>query len=160
MSIESLRHRLWNLDGKGYPAYKSIRGVHEGKEFTLHVDRVQGDPFAAPSRLRYIFPEILGFELDEPTARRSGADFVLRAIHRRLAHHRRGSGSGKSGALQLARPGQEVLERTAVVLDSNGTCEVRLKVGLPARGRRIMGNRAAELLCDEVPELLNKTLRG
>ncbi len=155
-SIDSLRHRLWNLDGRGYPAYKSIKGRHHGSGLTLIVDHVQGDPFAAPSKLRYRLSSVLspGRRGD---ARRAVEDFALRALVERFRSHRRGAGSGKSGAVLLPSPGQQVLERTAVLLSKEGDVEVRVGVGLPAAGRRILGERAAELLCDAVPQILQET---
>ena len=53
-SADELRNILRRMDGRGYKAYRDIRGSfdldHEG--LTLYVDHVQGDPFAAPSKLR------------------------------------------------------------------------------------------------------------
>ena len=43
---------LERLDGRGYKAYRDIEGVWRFAESTLFVDRVQSDPFAAPSKLR------------------------------------------------------------------------------------------------------------
>ncbi|MEE9132521.1 MAG: ABC-ATPase domain-containing protein, partial [Gemmatimonadota bacterium] len=36
-------------------AYKRIAGSYDFGDFTLHIDYVQGDPFASPSRLRAVF---------------------------------------------------------------------------------------------------------
>ena len=52
----TLRQILNRIDGRGYPAYKDIRGSYDFGEFTLYIDHVQGDPFAAPSRLRARVP--------------------------------------------------------------------------------------------------------
>jgi predicted ABC-class ATPase len=54
---DDLRQVLNRIDGKGYPAYKDIRGEYEFPGFTLLIDHVQGDPFAAPSRLRVRVPQ-------------------------------------------------------------------------------------------------------
>ena len=51
--LQKLLHRL---DGRGYKAYGEIRGPHAFDDFTLYVDHVQGDPFAAPSKLRIRVP--------------------------------------------------------------------------------------------------------
>ncbi|MCB0581096.1 MAG: isopentenyl-diphosphate delta-isomerase, partial [Phaeodactylibacter sp.] len=53
---EDLRHLLRRIDGKGYKAYKDIQGQYAFDDFELHVDYVQGDPFASPSRLRLRLP--------------------------------------------------------------------------------------------------------
>ncbi len=56
-SAEDLRRILGRIDGRGYKAYKDIRGDFAFDGFTLHVDHVQGDPFAAPSKLRLRLPQ-------------------------------------------------------------------------------------------------------
>ncbi len=54
----------------------------------------------------------------------------------------------------MLRAGQEVLERTSVVVDADGRARARLTVGLPAAGRRILGRAAADLLVDRLPRLV------
>jgi len=53
---------------------------------------------------------------------------------------------------------QEVLERTAVVIDESGGVELRLQVGLPAGGRRILGRQAEALLCQDLPDAMRQAL--
>ena len=52
MDDQQLKSRLTSLDGKGYKAYKSIKGTFNYPKFELMIDHVQGDPFAAASKLR------------------------------------------------------------------------------------------------------------
>ena len=51
-SASDLRGHLQRIDGKGYKAYKGISGCYGFPKYTLLIDHVQGDPFAAPSRVR------------------------------------------------------------------------------------------------------------
>jgi hypothetical protein len=44
-----------------------------------------------------------------------------------------------------------VLERSAVLLLPDGTLEARFTVGLPAQGRSIMGQWAAQILVQNLP---------
>ena len=53
---EHLLSLLRRIDGRGYPAYKDIRGQYGFDGFDLLIDHVQGDPFAAPSRVRVRVP--------------------------------------------------------------------------------------------------------
>jgi predicted ABC-class ATPase len=53
--------------------------------------------------------------------------------------------------------GQEVLERTAVVVTPQWV-EARLEVGLPAAGRKVLGRQAAAVLCDELPQVAESGL--
>ena len=50
-SSEDLRARLRAIDHRGYPAYKDLKGQYDFGDYVLSIDHVQGDPFAAPSRL-------------------------------------------------------------------------------------------------------------
>lgn len=48
---EELRTSLRAIDHKSYPAYKSLAGSWSFGHYTLNIEHVQGDPFAAPSQL-------------------------------------------------------------------------------------------------------------
>jgi predicted ABC-class ATPase len=158
-------HRILNrIDGKGYPAYKDIRGEYEFPGFMLLIDHVQGDPFAAPSRLRVRAPqEVAGYPPDtfsNRSRRIALADFLTRAFDaaaRQVAGTAR-RGSGKSGLIAIDRPGQQILERTSVLLDEDAV-EARFVVGLPAAGRRVLGRQAAAMLCDDLPRIVESALR-
>jgi predicted ABC-class ATPase len=93
-----------------------------------------------------------------PEARRATADFLHRAVARALRAGQHRSGSGKSGLIEIASLGQEVLERTATGVAPDGTVVVRLCVGLPAAGRRILGREAANLLAVRLPRALDDAL--
>jgi predicted ABC-class ATPase len=51
-----LTETLNRIDGRGYKSYSEIRGRFDFDRFTLFVDHIQGDPFAAPSKLRIRVP--------------------------------------------------------------------------------------------------------
>ncbi len=161
-TAKDLQNLLYRIDGRGYPAYKEIAGKWTFPSFVLFIDHVQGDPFAAPSRLRiFLPPESAPFpeELRRPRERALGVEWLLArrfADQARKAGARRGS--GKSGMLEMDRPGQEVLERTAVRLLPEGGVEARFFAGLPAAGRRILGRQAAEMLLHDLPEVVSRTL--
>jgi predicted ABC-class ATPase len=160
--LEQLAEHLGRLDGRGYRSYREIAGRYQGEGFVLSVDHVQGDPFAAPSRLslrvdarRAALPAEL---CRGSTRRRALADFLLRAAVERCDVLGRRRGSGRSGALEVDRPGQQVLERTACRVDAHGAVELRLSAGLPAAGRRILGRAATELLVEDLPRLCDEAL--
>ena len=156
---EELRRRLRRIDSRGYKSYKDIEGRYQFEDFELIIDHVQGDPFAAPSRLRACFPNTFP---DWAYANRSREialrDFLTRQFDRNISRLAKGNrGSGKSGTLQILRPGQEILERTAIVLYGDKV-EVRFLAGLPAFGRRIAGMQAEELLLVEAPAIVRQSL--
>lgn len=158
--MKRLRAALQRIDGRSYRAYKDIRGSYLGPGWELWIDHVQGDPFAAPSRVRLILSaETAGFPewaLRDRDRRSSCADFVNRALTGLVREASRRDGSGKSGELRALQPGQEVLERTSVVLFPDGDLELRFTAGLPAQGRRVLGRAAIRLLCDRIPDLAER----
>jgi len=42
---------LARIDHRGYPAYKELQGMYDFGAYMLSIDHVQGDPFAAPSKV-------------------------------------------------------------------------------------------------------------
>ena len=155
-----LAHTLERLDGRGYKAYRDIEGAWTFNEFTLFVDRVQSDPFAAPSKLRVrvdlevaVLPESV---LTHRTRLVAAASWLARAFRdtiRDVSPPR--SGTGKGGLVAIDAGGPEVLERTAVVFGDSWV-EARIEVGLPAAGRRAMGRAAARLLTQDLPEITTR----
>ena len=163
-TVDALVDFLNGIDGQGYKAYKGLRGTWAFSDFTLHVDHVQGDPFAAPSRVRVILPkETAALEVDVlgSRSRRLG---VASLLARRFSQAAQGTmvrrGSGKSGVIEIATPGQEVLAQTAVIVGDDGTVEARFRIGLPAHGRRTAGREVIELITADVPAVVNRSLRA
>ena len=55
-----LRQQLSSINGKSYPAYKTLKGTYDFGDYQLCIDHVQGDPFASPSHIKYAeFPRKL-----------------------------------------------------------------------------------------------------
>lgn len=153
---------LERIDGAGYGAYKRLQGTWTFPDFTLHVEHVQGDPFAAPSRLRVeVGQDIAGFprNLFSGRARRIALeDFLVRKLAAEIPRCTKGSrGSGRSGEFSVVDFGQCILPRTAVAV-GEGKVEAIISCGLPAAGRRILGREAREMLLSELPELVRRAL--
>ena len=149
-SADDLQRTLQRIDGRGYKAYREIRGAFGFEGLTLYVDHVQGDPFAAPSKLRLRVPDETACIPPElfanPVRRMALEDFLVRQAARAIrSTEPTRRGSGKSGALLVDAGGQEVLERTAAVV-TEGWVELRLQAGLPAAGRRVLGRQAEAML--------------
>ncbi|HEY8531514.1 MAG TPA: ABC-ATPase domain-containing protein, partial [Limnochorda sp.] len=160
---DDLRRELARIDGRSYPAYKEIAGQYDFGRFTLIIDHVQGDPFASPSRMRIRRPcAVMGlpeWATSSPARRVATGDWIARRVAGYLAEFYRPSrrGSGKSGLIAIDAPGQEILARTAVLVTPE-MVEVRFVAGLPAAGRRILGLEAIQLLCEQIPTMVERTL--
>lgn len=157
-----LRQQLASIDRKSYPAYKSVAGVYDFKDFILSIDHVQGDPFASPSKVSVSVPHRLaGFpaELYDKAHKRTALeDYLLRKFADAIAPFSfKARGSGKSGLIATSRPGQEILSRSASECSSQGVT-IRLEVGFPAMGRTIAANELIKLLFDFLPGCVRKVL--
>jgi len=155
--MQRLQERLRRIDGKGYKAYKDIQGTYDFKDFRLYIDHVQGDPFASPSRIRIRLPRkqvnIRDEWLSETWRLTALEDWLVRRFARNIDQlSRRVHGSGKSGLIAIDRPGQQILKRTAMVVNGE-YAEVRLSIGLPARGRTVLGKQAEQMLLNDLPHL-------
>ena len=163
---EQLRRTLARIDGRPFPAYRDLSGAYDFGDFRLHVDHVQADPYAAPSRLRVLIPAAgSGLVPDDwrDTARRVAVeDWLLRRLASALGRATDGAaGAGPPGAegvadgppaghLHVLMPGQQVLDRSAVAVRA-GAVELRLTCDLPADRRSVLGRRAAAVIDIALP---------
>ena len=147
--LDSILHRI---DGRGYKAYKEIQGRRFSfAGFELVVEHVQGDPYAAPSRLRALIPiEKSGIPesaLTTNARRRATRDYLARAF-------RAAAQPLRDLAIDAGR--QTVLDRSACLID-DATIDLRFTVELPGAGRRILGRKATALLIEELPKIIAQT---
>ena len=150
--LADLVGHLHALDGRSYAAYKAIVGRYRAPAgWFLHIDRVQSDPYAPPTRIHVDVPtDLHGLELlDEADLladsdqRLAVGDFLTRELH-----------AGFRGtALSIASPGQEILQRSSVILrpdekeeGAGWILEVRARLALPAQGRSIQGHEASRIV--------------
>ena len=150
------------MDGKPYPAYKAIKGGYVYQDYEIWIDHVQGDPFAIPSKVRVRIPiSTAGFPANTYHSEcRNVAlcDFLARRFHHSIKkHNTQKQGSGKSGAIEIDRPGQEVLKTSSMVI-IDGCIEARFLVGFPAFGRRIAGKIALHLFSETIPQIVEDSL--
>ena len=150
-----LREQLRSIDHKSYPLYKSLQGSYQFPKYTLSIDHVQGDPFAAPSQVRVTvdrkeagFPE---FTCKDDLTRTALADELLRTFGEEIRKYTyKAKGSGKSGQISVTSCGQEVLKRTVCEV---GEREIvaRFSVGFPANGRTIHARELEKILFEYLP---------
>lgn len=162
-TVDDLRTILARIDGRGYKAYKDLQGAYAFPWFTLFIDHVQGDPFASPSKIRVRLPATVAKlppGLFSSRVRRVALqDFLIREVHHAIRHVCRGNrGIGKSGLVAIDVGGQEILERTAMVVTPEWV-EMRLSLGLPAQGRTVLGRQAEAMFCQEVPEIAERAMK-
>lgn len=165
-SQNELQELLHRIDHRGYPAYKDTRGVYDFGRYQLSIDHVQGDPFAAPSKISvHVDGKTAGFQknLWETTEKRIALqDVILRRFSREVeAFSFKARGSGKSGLMTVSRPGPEILERSACEMNPrNGDLVLRLEIGFPANGRTINARELEKILFTFMPKCVEKSLYG
>jgi len=161
-SSNQLAEILRRIDGKGYKAYKDLEGMYDFGEYLLLVDHAQGDPFASPSRIRVRVSQTLA-QFPRDTFSNKSREIALRDfLTRRFAEASRrfckgNRGTGKSGLIAIDRPGQEILERTSVLVDAEHI-EAHFVMALPAFGRRIAAREAHAMFFEELPKIVKASL--
>ncbi|GMH39200.1 hypothetical protein BSKO_07098 [Bryopsis sp. KO-2023] len=161
---DDLMYRLRSIDGKGYGAYKDLWGGWQFKQFILFMDHIQGDAYAAPSRVRVQIPQnmagfppelystkIRNIALCDYMTRRFGS--VVRSAGADVRTQSGGWGGAKGGEMSVDQPGQHVIERSSVNITSEYV-DVRFTVGLPARGRTVLGEWAHKMLIENLPKYI------
>ena len=159
---EELRKNLRAIDHKSYPAYKSLAGSYSFGKYILNIEHVQGDPFAAPSRLSVEdtnknagFP---GSYYETKWNKIAVEDYLLRRFHKQADKFCfQAKGSGKSGIITVSRCGQEILERTACEIRTDSII-VRFEAGFPANGRTINASELEKILFEFVPVCVEQSL--
>jgi predicted ABC-class ATPase len=150
--MERLKQTLRRIDGRGYKAYKDLQGRrYRFDDYTLIIDHVQGDPYAAPSRLRVVVPAekaaLPASCLANADRCRATRDFLARAFRSAIRSLR---------PVTIDAGAQAVLDRSACLIES-GSVELRFTVKLPAAGRRILGREAFQLLAEHLPRAVSQS---
>ena len=163
-SSADLKNLLDRIDHRGYPAYKDTKGEYQFPGYVLSIDHVQGDPFAAPSKLSIhvkgktaAFPKELYQERRPRIALQDGLTRLFGRQAEQVSFKARGS--GQSGLISVSRCGQEILERTACAIDpQSGDLILRLEVGFPANGRTINSKELEKILFEFLPGCVKNSL--
>ncbi len=158
VDLESI---LAQLDGRGYKAYRDLEGVvWRLRDTVFRVVRVQGDPFAPPSIVEAsTLLRLPRGVLDAPVP---VCDYIYRRVYGLIHRYSRRMGEGGSGSIALPKPSPLIIARSGATCtpEAGGMRVVlRLRAGLPSRGRRILGRAAEELLLHRIPALVEEALR-
>ena len=159
-NASDLKTQLQAIHRKSYPAYKSLKGSYQFRDFILHIDHVQGDPFASPSHIRIqISHKTASFPASyykNSLTRMTLADYLTRQFEAQVSHYTfRAKGSGKSGLISVSHCGQEVLSRSACEITDNGIT-ARFFIGFPANGRTINATELEKIFFDFLPVCVEK----
>ena len=160
---KDLHDLLISLNGKGYKSYKTLQGKSfKFPPFTLRFEHVQGDPFAAPSRLSLSTKlSEVGFPAtfyDTPVKKLALEDHLLRVVHKKISTLKgRVTGSGRSGEIAVQSPSQKVILRSGIKID-NDSITVILFAGLPGNGRSVLAQECVRLFSELLPSVWEESL--
>ncbi len=161
---KKLKRQIEAIDGQDYGACQSLLGSYSFDNYELYVDRIPKDPYAPPStgiyRVRIDWSDS-GFTADmvEPAVRSVALrDYLARMFHKNCQKYSKGRrGTGNSGLITIAEPGQCILLRSSVAVTQEFV-EVRFFIGLPAKGRNINAALMATMLFEELPQIVSESL--
>lgn len=161
-SRQELEQLLFSINGQGYGAYKFIKGEYNFGKYILSIDHVQVDPYAPPSKVRIIMNrKVTGIPdelLDSKSKIIAVSDFLTREFYKKTEiYSRKINATGGSGMIVIDRCGQEMLERTSVLIKDNRV-EVRFEIGLPAAGRRVLGKEANRIFSQTLEKIVDAAL--
>jgi predicted ABC-class ATPase len=95
---------------------------------------------------------------DSPVKEHALRDGLARRFHGQCSMICAGRrGTGNSGLITIAEPGQAILERSSVVVTGESV-EARFFLGLPASGRDIQSAIAETMLFEELPRIVHTSL--
>ena len=160
---QELLNQITSLDGKGYKTYKNLQGKSFSFGlFQLTFEHVQGDPFAAPSRLSIkIGLKTAGFSkthYENPLRKLALEDHLLREVDRHVQKCRgKIKGSGRSGEVAVQSPGQKIIRRSGMQI-KNDSLMLTLFAGLPGDGRRVLAEECTRLFSEILPPVWEESL--
>ena len=157
---EDLKKELIKIDHKSYGMYKTLGGSYSYGNYILHIDHVQGDPFASPSHISVkLTHRDTGFPAEyykDTLTRITLGDFLNRQFEQQISRYTfRAKGSGKSGLISVSHCSQEVLARTACEVTEKGIT-ARFFIGFPANGRTINSPELEKIFFDFLPVCIHK----
>ncbi|MCD6488752.1 MAG: ABC-ATPase domain-containing protein [Desulfurococcales archaeon] len=157
VDTHELEKLLYRIDGRSYGGYKQLYRIMIDYDLARGVfTKIQGDPYAKPSILELHIPwRKHGFpdEFFKPEHIIPFTDYIARYVAKVTRRLRRRCGSGNSCYIGIPTPGPCILKRSCV--ETRGeTILIRLFIGLPASGRRILGDQARYVLIDAIRSLL------
>lgn len=158
---DRLRDKLIVMNGKGTQVYRNLIGAYRFDRFVFHLDAIHPDP-SSPScwvrvRMDQAEAQVPAALWESPSGRLAAEDFLSRAVHDAIGRHVRTRGQGKAAPVAIYAGGPEILRRSCCTVGEEFV-EIRLTIGLPAEGRKVLAKPAGTLLFDDLPAVVQAGL--
>lgn len=164
MYKNTLIKSLASIDGQDYGNYQSLIGHYDFSWFELIIEHIPKDPFAPPHtglyRIRVARSDknIIHYDLNSKVKIIAFSDYIARRFSQVCVQVSKGiRGTGFSGLISINQPGQEIIERSNVVI-LDDFIEVRCFLGLPGNRRKILSDIAEDMFMTELPKIAELTL--
>ncbi|MFA0552726.1 P-loop domain-containing protein [Vibrio lentus] len=148
--MDQLTAKLKKLEKQNFRAYQQIKGQYDFADFELHIDHVQGDPYASSSRFRATRAWSLtglGWLKEKSYEYQVAArDFIARSFS---------EFAKQEATVSIALTGQTVLDNTSVVFTEHGI-DIRFRINLPADGRSILAKKAINIITFYLPKFIRR----
>ncbi|WP_245521895.1 ABC-ATPase domain-containing protein [Staphylothermus hellenicus] len=150
---------LGRFAGRGFGYYKSLRNVvfdYDGVK--AYFTRIQSDPYAPPSVFQIVVPgkihglKLKGYGKNDYLAL---SDYLYRRLYSESVKYRRKCGSGYSCFLGVPKPSPIMIYRSGAEIVGEDIV-LRIFIGLPASGRRILVKPLNHILSVIIPRIINK----
>lgn len=158
LPADRLRDKLITMNNKGFQVYQDLAGAYRFDRFVLYLDSIQTDPVAAPTRARVRIDQaeaqVPQASWATPARYTAVADYLARRVQEAIRRHVRSRWSGRLAPLAIDAGGQAILARTACTV-AEDYVEVRLAIGLPGEGRKVLAKAAQALFFEELPSVVD-----
>lgn len=159
INVDELGVFLRKFANKRYGYYKSLRNiVIDYNGVKARFTRIQPDPYATPSIIEIVIPrKIHGLKLNMFKKRdyQAISDYLYRILYRESSKYSRKCGSGHSCFLGVPHPSPIIIPRSGCEIRGDNIV-LRLYVGLPASGRRILVKPLIGILSDHIPRIIEQ----
>lgn len=151
---DRLRDKLIVMNGKGTQVYRTLVGAYRFDRFELYLDAIHPDPSSpycwARVRMDQAEAQVPPALRESSSGRLAAEDFLSRAVHEAIVRHIRTRLQGKAAPVAIHAGGGEILRRSCCTVGEEFV-EIRLTIGLPAEGRKVLAKMAQTLFFDELP---------
>ena len=164
LDINILKEKLASIKNLDYVNYQSLLGDYDFSLFKLIIQQIPKDPFAPPHTGIYRIQvqredqRIINFDLNSKVKVIAFADYISRKFYSACEKYSKGTrGTGYSGIISINQSGQEVFERSNVVV-TDDVIEVRCFLGMPGNKREITSEIAEHMFTKELPKIVEASL--
>jgi len=161
ITVTELEELLARLNGRRYSAYKRLRNkIIDYNIAKATLTKIQSDPHSLPSIIEVTIPyssHRIPLEFFKGGRIVPFTDYIARILYTTVKKYCKKCGSGYSCYMGIPKPSPRILRRSCVEVYGENLV-LRFFIGLPAKGRRILGEKAKILLIDNIIKVVKSII--